>query len=51
MTGSLFAGPFVAAASPFARKRGMSPFHSTSELDTKATCVPSGDQDGTLIVP
>ncbi|HET9475051.1 MAG TPA: M12 family metallo-peptidase [Steroidobacteraceae bacterium] len=38
---------------PPVRKSGMSPFigYSASLLLTKATCMPSGDQDGTLMVP
>src|SRR3954447_6047540 len=36
---------------PVSWKSGMSPFQRASELETNATCVPSGDHDGTLIVP
>ncbi len=45
------AGVSAARCVPSSWKSVKSPVHSASELETKATWVPSGDHDGTLIVP
>ena len=43
--------PLTVEVRPLLLANGECPHYSASELETNATWVPSGDHDGTLIVP